>query len=76
MNVQEFLHFRGKTQTEVAEALGISRSYFSEMCRGARPFLFEHIRPLAHLIRADVDAIVYAFTTVRENHEQRRGPNV
>lgn len=75
MQVQEILHFRGKTQSQVAEALGHSMSYVSELCRGIKVFPLDKIEALAALIDADPAAVALAFIKVRKVYEQRGRPD-
>jgi transcriptional regulator with XRE-family HTH domain len=72
MKVQEFLHFRGKTQTQVADALGISNGHFSEMCRGIKGFPLDKVLPLAEMMNLAAVDVVSAFVTVRETYERER----
>jgi transcriptional regulator with XRE-family HTH domain len=69
MKVQELLHFRGKTQSALADALGFSQGYFSEVCSGKKPLLLSKVLPLAELIGAPVEDVVRAFEKVRQQHE-------
>lgn len=69
MKVQELLHFRGKTQSTLACALGISQGYFSELCAGRKTIPSPLVIPLAELIGASIEDVHRAFEKVRQQHE-------
>lgn len=71
MKVQEILHFKGMTQTQVAQALGLSKSNVSSMFRGIKPLPLELVPPLAEMIGASVEDVVAAFLKVRQTHERK-----
>jgi transcriptional regulator with XRE-family HTH domain len=65
-HVTAYLHFKGYTQRQIADYLGISPGHFSRMCNGEYEFPLSGVKPLAELLRLKAEAIVDGFTTVRD----------
>ena len=70
MKIQEIIHFRGKTQGEIASHLGISASHFSDVCRGKTELKLTKVIQLADFIGADHGDVAKAFIAVRESYER------
>jgi plasmid maintenance system antidote protein VapI len=69
MKVQQFLHFKGQSQSALAGALGISQGYFSELCSGKKSIPSSLVIPLAEMIGASIEDTLRAFEKVRQQHE-------
>lgn len=70
MEIDKHLWLRGMKQADIAEHLGISVPYLSQIGNGQRDMPFELVLPFSELIGARVDNVVKAFAEVRRAHKQ------
>lgn len=65
MEIEKYLWLRGKSQGEIAEVLGISQGYLSEICAGKKDLPFVLLIPFAEIIEAPVTDVATAFHNIR-----------
>lgn len=66
MEIEKHLWLRGLKQAQIADDLGISQNYLSDICAGKRELPLRLVIPLAALVQASVEDVVNAFATVRK----------
>lgn len=70
MEIEKHLWLRGKSQQEIAEVLGISQGYLSQICAGKKDLPLVLLIPFAEIIEAPIADVATAFHKIRVSWKQ------